>query len=817
MDNKEEKLNVKVTETSAAVDENFSDSTGFKNSKATHDGGSKLEVNNPTIQNKNSFSTDDLTDANSVNTKDPSSINLSKSNSDIDLSDSGSPERRARRRKAFSTIRTYLEKNRSKVTEKDKSIEDTIKDENTVKNKNDDNANANRNDTVNINLEINKAFQNDDELSFSKERKIEIKEPESSQSFVTSKDSESEFGTDIITLGGKALNNADNTPPTETPIDDSQYNSKNKAVVFQASPAAMNNQTKMVSLYVGDLDESVTENDLYIYFSKFDGLISVKIPMDTNHNKSLRYGYVNFNTQQNADIATDGLSYTKLKGSEIRIMPSVRDKQQRETLGTNLFFSNLDHTLSSRIMYDRFKSFSKILSCKYSAEKGTCFINFSEKLGALKICSQFNQTEMDGKVINVSIHIPKKERDLYQTNNKFSKLLDMISKKQGTVVSPVEPAEKNVLFSIDKTKAEQSQAPSTQYSVFIKNLPINIKEEIVKNLVEPFGTVKDVLKRDVPDKNGAWALVTMTNQNAVDKTIQNLNSIEVEDKRLFVTRAIPREEKDYAKRDEKYPKKRYKLLISEIDLEKEKERLEEWCSNCDSIKTAEFFSTAPKGEISKSNKYNGYGYIELNDDNQADDLVRRFKNLGISCYKIKIEISSKEKNMDTKRYPYYFNNSSSTRNRLPHKIATFSYVDPVKMYEIATFQNAVNSDKLAYFQSLENFNKVKLREKSALDDTNQNLLEERKSEMYHVMWDLCIRLFFPKPELYIRPANELLSIPQISSLTDLIIKFCWNNNFNEFYNFVKKNQFDDDNNIIHVANPILEYQITQTAKYLKII
>ena len=93
--------------------------------------------------------------------------------------------------------------------------------------------------------------------------------------------------------------------------------------------------------------------------------------------------------------------------------------------------------------------------------------------------------------------------------------------------------------------------------------------------------------------------------------------------------------------------------------------------------------------------------------------------------------------------------------------------------------------------------------------------------MYHVMWEICVRLIISKEPFWdgsvFTPGNEILSKSRVSSLTDHLIKFFWNNHFSEFYNFVRENQFDAGNNVIHVANPILMYQIIESAKYLGII
>lgn len=498
-------------------------------------------------------------------------------------------------------------------------------------------------------------------------------------------------------------------------------------------------------------------------------------------------------------------------------------------------------------MFDRLKNYGKILSCKYSAEKSTCFVHFFDKLEAYKICKQFNQTKMDDKIISVSVHISKKEREIYQASNfKLLKNIDDIKSFQPSIVSEISrfsnisnnsPIKNinttefaNEIMKVEnKNEIKNKNKPmSTQYSIFMRNLPLDLKQEVIKNLVEPYGTVKNILTRNVPAREGSWALITMTNRDAVERAINNLNAIEIEGKQLFVTRAIPREEKDYAKREENYPKKKLKILISGLNSKKDCNEIKNWCSNCNSIRSAEFYIS------SNEENENGYGYIEINDDNEIDFLINQLKKFKVSCYKIKIEIPSLKNNFESQHYPYLMNTLNIDENKaklkpLPFGVVSFSYIDPNKMSQIANFQKEVDSDKINVLQNLENFNKLRIKNSNNNDNDNvtesdENLLKEKQNEIYHTIWEIIVRLFRERrswrnknynPNLLSN--NKILSRSKVTSLTDHLVKFFWANNFEEFYKFVKKNQFDENNRIIFAPHPILANQILQSATYLGII
>lgn len=294
----------------------------------------------------------------------------------------------------------------------------------------------------------------------------------------------------------------------------------------------------MVALFIGDLDPSVSEETLKQIFGKYKSLSSVKICLDSTTKVSLGYGYLNFADKKDAERATEDFNYRPIKGREVRIMPSLRNSFYRKNVGTNVFFSNLpleDSRLTTRVFYDTFKKYGKILSCKLDKRKDIGFIYFDNDQSARKVIKDYNGKNFYGNKVLCGIHFDKDFRKFPEFEKRISKL-DSITLQMEELTT--ENCEKIVQHS------SSSQVPHPN-AVFVKNLPIDCTNDEILDYFSKVGPVKSVFSSKATKFNSLWAFVTYKKGSDTHKSIQYYNDKTFRNKRLIVSKAIPREGRNH--------------------------------------------------------------------------------------------------------------------------------------------------------------------------------------------------------------------------------------------------------------------------------
>ncbi len=103
------------------------------------------------------------------------------------------------------------------------------------------------------------------------------------------------------------------------------------------------------SLYVGELDPSVTEAMLFEIFNMVGPVASIRVCRDAVTRRSLGYAYVNYLNSADGERALEHLNYSLIKNRPCRIMWSQRDPALRKTGQGNIFIKNLDDKIDNKV------------------------------------------------------------------------------------------------------------------------------------------------------------------------------------------------------------------------------------------------------------------------------------------------------------------------------------------------------------------------------------------------------------------------------------------------------------------------------------
>lgn len=341
------------------------------------------------------------------------------------------------------------------------------------------------------------------------------------------------------------------------------------------------------SLYVGELDPSVSEALLYDIFSPIGSVTSIRVCRDAITKTSLGYAYVNFSDHESGKAAIEKLNYTPIKGKLCRIMWSQRDPSLRKKGSGNIFIKNLNPDIDNKALYDTFSVFGNILSSKIATDengksKGFGFVHFEDESAAKEAIDALNGMLLNGQEIYVAPHLSRKERD---------------------------------------SQLEETRANYT--NVYIKNIPLDTTEEEFKEYFGKMGNITSIsLEKNDEGKLKGFGFVNYETHDDAVKAVEELNGKEFKGEELFVGRAQKKYErlqtlkKQYeAARLEKMVKYQgVNLFVKNLDDSIDDEKLKQEFSSFGTITSAKVMRT-------ENGKSKGFGFVCFSTPEEATKAI----------------------------------------------------------------------------------------------------------------------------------------------------------------------------------------------------
>ncbi|KAK6121421.1 hypothetical protein DH2020_044846 [Rehmannia glutinosa] len=189
-------------------------------------------------------------------------------------------------------------------------------------------------------------------------------------------------------------------------------------------------KTKFTNVFVKNLSESTTEEDLQKIFGEF-GPLSSTVVMRNEDGTSKCFGFVNFENADDAARAVDSLNGAIFDNKDWYV-GRAQKKSERElelkhrfeqsvkeavdkSQGSNLYVKNLDDNIGDDKLKELFSPFGSVTSCKVMRDpkgisRGSGFVAFSSPEEASRALSEMNGKMIANKPLYVALAQRKEDR-----------------------------------------------------------------------------------------------------------------------------------------------------------------------------------------------------------------------------------------------------------------------------------------------------------------------------------------------------------------------------------------------------------------------
>ncbi|KAF8910978.1 hypothetical protein CPB84DRAFT_1723164 [Gymnopilus junonius] len=386
------------------------------------------------------------------------------------------------------------------------------------------------------------------------------------------------------------------SPPASAPAP---YNPPAPQTSVASAPSA--------SLYVGELDPTVTEAMLFEIFNMIGPVASIRVCRDAVTRRSLGYAYVNYLNASDGERALEQLNYSLIKNRACRIMWSQRDPALRKTGQGNIFIKNLDEQIDNKALHDTFAAFGNVLSCKVATDeqgrsKGYGFVHYETGEAAEEAIKAVNGMLLNDKKVYVGHHISRKER---------------------------------------QSKLDEMKAQFT--NLYVKNIDPELSQEEFEKLFTQFGNVTSALiSVDEEGKSKGFGFVNFENHEEAQKAVDELHDKEINGRKLFVSRAQKKAEREEELRRQyeqakleklsKYQGVNLYIKNLEDDVDDDKLRAE-----------FEVFGTVTSCKVMRDDKgtSKGFGFVCFSTPDEATKAVAEMNNKMIGSKPLYVSLAQR--------------------------------------------------------------------------------------------------------------------------------------------------------------------------------
>lgn len=234
-------------------------------------------------------------------------------------------------------------------------------------------------------------------------------------------------------------------------------------------------QDKESTVYVGNVEERVTDALMWELFMQMGPVINVHLPKDRVSQIHQGYGFVEFRGEEDADYACKILNNVRLHGKPIRVNKASADRRGpggetvggTQGVGAELFIGNLDPAADERTLYETFSRFGPLVATPKLARtedglsKGYGFVSYASFEASDDAIANMHGQYLQNKEVTVQ-YAYKKDGKGERHGDAAERALAAQAKLHGVEVNiPAMPA--NLVAPIAPTAPAYPQAQAPYY------------------------------------------------------------------------------------------------------------------------------------------------------------------------------------------------------------------------------------------------------------------------------------------------------------------------------------------------------------------
>ncbi|KAI0398075.1 hypothetical protein F5Y17DRAFT_464292 [Xylariaceae sp. FL0594] len=206
-------------------------------------------------------------------------------------------------------------------------------------------------------------------------------------------------------------------------------------------------QDKEATVYVGNIDERATDALVWELMVQAGPVVNVHLPKDRVSQSHQGYGFVEFNSEVDADYAAKIMNGIRLYGKALRVNKASADKQKPLEIGAELFIGNLDPMVDEKVLFDTFSRFGTLIAPPKVARddnglsKGYGFVSYSSFEASDDAINNMNGQFLMNKDVSVQ-YAYKKDGKGERHGDEAERMLAAQAKKHNVSIEaqPMPPA-----------------------------------------------------------------------------------------------------------------------------------------------------------------------------------------------------------------------------------------------------------------------------------------------------------------------------------------------------------------------------------------